>query len=85
MSERTANGSDARPDRPARSPPVAMRDRVLASLRNLHRDDSGATATEYILILTLVVLPIALLYPMFMQMVKTYGTRMTQLIGLPFP
>jgi len=54
-------------------------------LRRLHQDRSGATSTEYILILALVVLPIALLFPLFMQMVQTYGARMTGLMGLPFP
>ena len=54
-------------------------------LRRLHRDDSGATSTEYILILALIVLPIALMFPMFMKMVKTYGGRMTSMMGLPFP
>lgn len=51
----------------------------------LHSDDYGAIATEYILILALVVLPIALLFPSMMTMVKTYGSRMTALMGLPFP
>ena len=59
--------------------------RVLSALRALHRDESGATTTEYILILALVVLPIGLLFPMFMQMVKTYGGRMTSLMKIPFP
>jgi len=54
-------------------------------LRRLHRDQSGATSTEYILILALIVLPIALLFPLFMQMVKTYGARMSGMMGLPFP
>jgi len=45
----------------------------------------GAAASEYMLILALVVLPIGLLLPMFMKMVKLYGGRMTSLIGLPFP
>jgi Flp pilus assembly pilin Flp len=51
----------------------------------VHQDECGATATEYILILALIVLPIAMLFPLFMQMVKTYGARMTGLMGLPFP
>jgi Flp pilus assembly pilin Flp len=45
----------------------------------------GATSTEYILILALVVLPIALMLPGMMNMVKVYFGRMTALIGLPFP
>jgi Flp pilus assembly pilin Flp len=62
-----------------------MKPLTMNILRRLHRDESGATSTEYILILALVVLPIALLFPLFMQMVKTYGARMTGLMGLPFP
>ena len=54
-------------------------------LARLHNDEFGATSTEYMLILALIVLPIALLFPLFMQMVKTYGGRMTALMGLPFP
>lgn len=57
-------------------------DKILA---RLHRDESGAMSTEYMLILALVVLPIALLFPLFMRMMKTYGGRMTALMGLPFP
>jgi Flp pilus assembly pilin Flp len=62
-----------------------MKSFIINALRRLHRDQSGATSTEYILILALIVLPIALLFPTLMQMVKTYGTRMTSLMGLPFP
>jgi Flp pilus assembly pilin Flp len=62
-----------------------MKSFIIITLRRLHHDQSGATSTEYILILALIVLPIALLFPTFMQMAKTYGTRMTSLMGLPFP
>jgi Flp pilus assembly pilin Flp len=58
---------------------------LMTFLRRLHRDESGATTTEYILILALIVLPIGLMFPMFMGMVKTYGGRMTSMMGLPFP
>lgn len=63
-------------------PPATGCRRLLA---RLHRDSSGATATEYILILALVVLPIALLTPLFLNMLKLYGNRIISLIGLPFP
>jgi Flp pilus assembly pilin Flp len=62
-----------------------MKSFTINALRRLHRDDGGAMSTEYILILALIVLPIALLFPLFMQMVKTYGSRMTGMMGLPFP
>jgi len=72
----------AAPVSPLAAPPIG--DAGLWMSR-LHRDESGATATEYILILALVVLPIAALFPLFMKMVQTYGGRMTHLMGLPFP
>jgi hypothetical protein len=64
-------------------PTIAARWRRLA--RRLHADRRAAMATEYILILTLVVLPIALLMPMFLSMIRIYAGRMSHLIGLPFP
>lgn len=51
----------------------------------LHADCSGATATEYILILALVVLPIGLMSPLFLSMIRVYGTRILTPMGLPFP
>ena len=54
-------------------------------VRRFHADCGGATATEYIMILALVVLPIALMTPLFMRMLKVYGTRVLSLIALPFP
>ena len=62
-----------------------MKSFIINRLRCLHQDESGAISTEYMLILALVVLPIALLFPLFMRMVQTYGARMTGLMGLPFP
>ncbi len=53
--------------------------------RRLHRDDGGALSTEYMLILALIVLPIGLMQPMFLNMVKTYCGRLTSVMGLPFP
>lgn len=54
-------------------------------LRRFHADCSGATATEYLLILALIVLPIALMSPLFLNMLKVYGNRVLSLIALPFP
>lgn len=45
----------------------------------------GATATEYLLIMAVIVLPLALLLPKFVWMVKTYGLRTTANMALPFP
>ena len=55
------------------------------SLRRPARLRRGAAATEYMLILALVVLPIALMSPMFMNMVRIYARRVISLVGLPFP
>ncbi len=56
-----------------------------ALLVRLHKDTSGATSVEYIMILALIVLPIGLMLPLFIGMVRTYGTRVISLIPLPFP
>jgi hypothetical protein len=45
----------------------------------------GATTTEYIAILALIVLPIGLMLPLFLNMVRVYGARVISLVGLPFP
>ena len=45
----------------------------------------GATASEYILILALIVLPIGLMLPMFLHMISVYGTRLAWMLGLPYP
>lgn len=47
--------------------------------------DSGVTSTEYMLIMVFVVLPIAAMVPKFLSMLNIYGSRMTGLMGLPFP
>lgn len=49
------------------------------------RGDSGALSTEYMLIMVFVVLPIAMLLPLFLRMINTYGTRVTSLMRSPFP
>jgi hypothetical protein len=58
---------------------------ILPRLRKLHSDCSGATSTEYILIMALIVLPIGLLMPLFLSMARVYGGRMFSIMGLPFP
>ncbi len=53
---------------------------------DLHdRRNRGAAATEYVLVLIFVVLPIAALLPLFMNMIGNYGIRVLRPIGLPFP
>ncbi len=46
---------------------------------------SGTISIEYMLILALVVIPIAAMYPMFISMIRVYASRMTWLVGLPVP
>lgn len=48
-------------------------------------DRRGATTTEYMMIMALIVIPIALLTPMFMRMVTLYSGRMFSIMPLPFP
>ena len=62
-----------------------MTKRISTRLRRFHADCSGATSTEYLLILALIVLPIALMSPLFLNMLKVYGNRVLSLIALPFP
>ena len=44
----------------------------------------GASSVEYILILALVVIPIALLSPMILHMITVYSSRIGMIIRLPF-
>ena len=44
----------------------------------------GGSSVEYMLILALVVIPIALLSPMLIQMIKAYTNRIALVIRLPF-
>jgi len=51
----------------------------------LHADRAGAMATEYILIMALIVLPLGLMWPLLLNMVQIYATRVIFLMGLSFP
>ena len=63
-----------------------MRWRNMARLvRGLHRDDAGALATEYLLILALVVIPIAAMLPLFLRMISRYSFRILDMVRIPFP
>ena len=57
--------------------------RTLAKPANHRR--RGAIAMEYILILVLVVLPLALMLPLFLSMIGRYGSRVLMPMPLPFP
>jgi hypothetical protein len=49
------------------------------------RQRRAAAATEYILIMALIVLPIGLMLPTFMKMIKVYSGRTATMVVLPFP
>jgi hypothetical protein len=64
------------------------RRRFRVSLRRSWRrlaGDAGALSTEYMLIMVMVIIPIAMLMPLFLRMISTYGTRVTSLMRSPFP
>ena len=52
--------------------------------RRRGRGRLGATATEYMLILALVVLPLAAITPMAVRMIGAYAYRIGWVIRLPF-
>ncbi len=59
--------------------------KVKLQMRPMGMVRRGAASMEYMLILTLVVLPIGLMWPLMFKMVTQYGNRMLVYIGLPFP
>ncbi|MCL2640662.1 MAG: hypothetical protein FWD53_07450 [Phycisphaerales bacterium] len=48
------------------------------------RSIRGASSVEYILVLAIVVIPLALLTPLIMKMIITYTERFFWTIALPF-
>jgi hypothetical protein len=44
----------------------------------------GVMSTEYILVLAGVVIPLAMLVPMIVRMITTYGHRIFSIVALPF-
>lgn len=53
--------------------------------KRVHGDTGGAAATEYILVLTFIVLPLGLMLPLFLDMIQRYAVRMITYMRLPFP
>ena len=49
------------------------------------RRSLGATSTEYMLVLALIVIPVGLLLPTFVKDLKIYSGRIDDVIRLPFP
>ena len=58
--------------------------RAVPPSRAVGRRRRGASSVEYLLVLALVVIPIALLSPMILNMVKGYSNRIAFVIRLPF-
>ena len=54
-------------------------------LVDLEDDASGQLATEWILVTSVVVVPIILLIPYMLSIVKTYWYRIAEVISFPFP
>ena len=54
-------------------------------IRLINRDDAGTGATEYLLLLAAIVLPFALLSPLWFSMIRLYTGRLIDGVVLPFP
>jgi uncharacterized protein (UPF0333 family) len=58
--------------------------RIGRTVKAKHRQLRGAISIEYMLVLTLVVLPLALMTPLMFGMITSYTNRMIWAIALPF-
>ncbi len=54
------------------------------ALRRLHADRRAALSTEYLLIMALVALPLGLMLPLFLWMIRVYSYRIADILALPF-
>ncbi|MHC4083570.1 MAG: hypothetical protein ACYSU2_19845, partial [Planctomycetota bacterium] len=54
-------------------------------LSNLESDDAGQAATEWAMVLGVVVIPLILLIPWIFAMIHVYFYRVAEVISLPFP
>lgn len=59
--------------------------RCMACGKRWHGDTGGAAAIEYMMVLTFIVIPIALMLPLFLDMIQRYAVRMVTFMRLPFP
>lgn len=55
------------------------------STEELHADESGQLAVEWLLLTALVVLPFGALLPGILDMLRAYFYRVAGVISLPFP
>jgi len=67
-----------------RSESDKMRINCPANHRPSIHHSRGASAVEYLLVLTIVVIPLALLSPLILRMITTYSGRFFWSIALPF-
>ena len=58
---------------------------VVSRLHKLNRDTRGTGATEYLLLVAAVILPLALLSPLWFSMIRLYTGRLLDGLVLPFP
>jgi hypothetical protein len=58
---------------------------TIRSQTTQQRKSRGASSFEYILILAVIVLPIGMLLPVAVKMMKTYSARSSFVMRLPFP
>ena len=66
----------------SREPGVLEEPRGLAELPG---DASGQLTTEWVLVTTFVVMPMVLLIPVLLGMIRLYFYRIAEVVHLPFP
>ena len=54
-------------------------------LSDLEHDTHGQLATEWVLVTAVIVIPIVLLIPWMLAIVKAYWYRIAEVISFPFP
>jgi hypothetical protein len=54
-------------------------------LRDLDGNTAGQLLTEWVLVTAVIVIPIILLIPMMLEMMRIYFYRVAEVISLPFP
>ncbi len=55
------------------------------SCQEIHADRSGQMAVEWVLVTTVVLIPLGMLVPLILQMIQTYFYRVAGVMCFPFP
>ncbi len=55
------------------------------ALSELSDDTTGQLTTEWVLVTTFLVMPMVMLIPALLGMIRLYFYRTAELVGLPFP